>query len=329
VQPGGGVVTMCAACLRVRARACVLARACNVADARCSMTVRLNANLGAATVDQLREKKKEMHLASARLLADEVKQEVEQLAASVESLERKKRDASVWEVGAYQKFSEKIYQQCDAIVERHRNTPAVDYVNDYSFRSLVSEILNMKSWAKEKWQLWLKDESKYITLVLNVSLLECHRQWLSYLRKRLRDVGSDSDERPSLCVELLRSKGLIKAAALGEVNAEGEDLIIAAGADGWSTEDVRALVMAGADVAAADDNGRTGVWAAASCGNVSTLKALLAAGGDASTICNDSEVNESMGVAGASALLVSAMNGQTDCVVELIASKADVLQCSK
>ena len=291
------------------------------------MSVRVNANLGADTVDQLREKKKEMHLASARLLADEVKQEVEQLAASVESLERKKRDLTAHEEGAYQEFSAKIYEQCDAIVERHRNTPAVDYVNDYSFRSLVSEILNMKSWAKEKWQLWLKDESKYIQLVLNFSLLECHRQWLSYLRKRIRDVGSDSDERPSLCTELLRSKGLSKAAAHGEVNAEGEDLIVVAGADGWSAEDVSALVMAGADVATADENGRTGVWAAASCGNVSALKALLAAGGDANTCCNDSDMNESMLVAGASALFVAAMNGQTDCVVELIASKADVLQC--
>ena len=294
------------------------------------MSVRVNANLGADTVDQLREKKKEMHLASARLLADEVKQEVEQLAASVESLERKKRDSSAQvKEGAYQEFSAKIYEQCDAIVERHRNTPAVDYVNDYSFRSLVSEILNMKSWAKEKWRLWLKDESKYIQLVVNISLLECHRQWLSYLRKRIRDVGSDSDERPSLCTELLRSKGLSKAAAHGEVNAEGEDLIVVAGADGWSAEDVSALVMAGADVATADENGRTGVWAAASCGNVSALKALLAAGGDANTCCNDNEVNESIQVAGASALFVASLNGQTDCVVELIASKADVLQCDK
>jgi hypothetical protein len=296
------------------------------------MTVRVNANLGAATVDQLRKQKKEMHLASARLLADEVKQEVEQLAASVESLERKKRDSSLsaqWDEDALHQFSWKIYEQCDAIVERHRNTPAVDYVNDYSFRSLVSEILNMKSWAKEKWQLWLRDESKYMFLVLNFSLLECHRQWLSYLSKRLRDVSSDSDERPSLCIELLRSKGLIKAAAHGEENAEGEDLIVAAGADGWSAEDVRALVMAGADVATADENGRTGVWAAASCGNVSALKALLAAGGDVNTCCNESEINESMRVDGASALYVATMNGQTDCVVELIASKADVLQCVK
>ncbi len=195
--------------------------------------------------------------------------------------------------------------------------------------SRAARLTSMKSWAKEKWQLWLKDESKYIQEVLFFSLLECHRQWLSYLRKRIRDVGSDSDERPSLCTELLRSKGLSKAAAHGEVNAEGEDLIVVAGADGWSAEDVRALLMAGADVATAGENGRTGVWAAASCGNVSTLKALLAAGGDANTCCNESEMNSSMDLAGASALFVAAMNGQTDCVVELIASKADVLQCNK
>ena len=309
---------------------CLPARACNVIDVRCSMTVRVNANLGAQTVDQLREKKKEMHLASARLLADEVKQEVEQLATSAESLERKKRDVSLSvNKHRYQRFSAKIYVQCDAIVERHRNTPAIDYVNDYSFRGLVSEILNMKSWAKETWQLWLKDESKHIIYVLEYSLLECHRQWLSYLRKRIRDVGSDSDERPSLCIELLKSKGLIKAAAHGEVNAEGEDLIVAAGAEGWSAEDVRALLMAGADVSSADENGRTGVWTAASCGNVSTLKALLIAGGDANICFYGSENNSTPQLVGSSALWVAAMNGQTDCVVELIASKADVLQCNK
>jgi hypothetical protein len=289
----------------------------------------VNANLGAATVDQLREKKKEMHLASARLLADEVKQDVEQLAASVESIERKKCDASASEETALLGLFWKICEQCEAIVERHRNIPAVDYVNDYSFRSLVSEILNMKSWAKEKWQLWLRDETKYLYQVLHTSLLECHRQWLSYLRKRLRDVGSDSDERPSLCIELLRSKGLIKAAAYGEVNAEEEDLIVAAGADGWSAEDVEALVMAGADVATADKNGRTGVWTAASCGNLSTLKALLNCGEHANTCCNESEINKTLSLSKAPALYVAAGNGHLDCVMELIASNADVSKCTE
>ena len=94
---------------------------------------------------------------------------------------------------------------------------------------------------------------------------------------------------------------------------------MAAGADGWSADDVSALLGAGADVATADTNGKTGVWNAASSGHVSTLKSLLGAGGDANTRRLD----------GASAVHAAAQNGHVDCVKELIAAKADVLQCDK
>jgi hypothetical protein len=298
-------------------------------DTCCSMSVRVNANLRTETVEQLVEKKKEMHLTSARLLADEVKGELERLAVSIECLERKKRDTYASESDALQKFSAKINEECCAIVERHRGTGAADYVKDNTFRGLVSEILNMKSWAKEKWQLWLKDESKYIIHVKGSSLLDCHRMWLSYLRKLIREAAPDSDERRWACLELLQSKGLVKAAARGELNAEGEDLIVAAGAEGWSADDVSALLGAGADFATADKKGKTGLWTAASSGHVLTLKVLLAAGADANACCNVSEFNTKLRQAGASALWIAAWNGHLDCVEELIAShKVDVKQCN-
>ena len=304
-------------------------RMCTACDTCCSMSVRVNANLRTETVEQLVEKKKEMHLTSARLLADEVKGELERLAASVESLERKKRDTFADASDALQKFSAKINEECGAILERHRGTGAADYVKDTAFRGLVSEILNMKSWAKEKWQLWLKDESKYIVFVEDSSLLDCHRMWLSYLRKCIRQAAPNSDEKRWACLELLQSKGLVKAAARGELNAEGEDLVVAAGADGWSADDLNALLMAGADVATADKNGKTGLWSAASCGHVPTLKVLLAAGADANACSNGSEFNTKLKQAGASALWIAAWNGHTDCVEELIAShKVDVQQCN-
>ena len=187
----------------------------------------------------------------------------------------------------------------------------------------------MKLWAVEKWQLWLKDESKYVLQVQGSSLLECHRLWLGHLRKRMREAAPNSDEGRRACLELLQSKGLVKAAARGELNAEGEDVIVAAGAEGWSADDVSALLGAGADVATADANGKTGVWSAASCGHVSTLRVLLGAGGNANTRSNDSELNRKMELAGASAVWIAAQNGHVDCVEELIAAKADVLQCSK
>jgi hypothetical protein len=270
-----------------------------------------------------------MHVTSARLLADEVRGELQQLAASMQSLDRKKRDPSVFGDHVLPQFAAKINEECDAIVERHMSTGAADYANDSTFRGLVSEVLNMKSWAVEKWQLWLKDESKYVLQVQGSSLLECHRMWLGYLRKRMREAAPNSDEGRRACLELLQSKGLVKAAARGELNAEGEDVIVAAGAEGWSADDVSALLGAGADVATADANGKTGVWSAASCGHVSTLRVLLGAGGNANTRSNDSELNRKMELAGASAVYIAAQNGHVDCVEELIAAKVDVLQCNK
>ena len=269
-----------------------------------------------------------MHVTSARLLADEVRGELQQLAASTQSLDRKKRDATAYKDDALPQFAAKINEECDAIVERHRGTSAADYANDSTFRGLVSEVLNMKLWAVEKWQLWLKDESKFMQYVQGLSLLECHRMWLGYLRKRIREAAPNSDEGRRACLELLQSKGLVKAAARGELNAEGEDVIVAAGAEGWSADDVSALLGAGADVATADANGKTGVFKAASSGHVSTLRALLGAGGDANARSNDSELNRNSDSAEASAVWISARNGHADCVEELIAAKADVLQCS-
>ena len=278
----------------------------------------MNANLRTETVEELVEKKKRMHMTSAQLLADEVKGELERQAASTESLERKTKDTTAWKDDALQDFRSKINAHCEAIVERHRSTDAADYVNDSTFRGLVSDILNMKLWAQEMWQLWLKDESKYIDVVQDYSLSACHRMWLSHVRKRIREAAPGSDERRLACLQLLQSKGLAKAAAHGELNAEGEDLIVAAGADGWSAEDVDALLGAGADVATADVKGETGVHSAAKYGHVSTLKVLLGAGGDVNACSNEDE----------SALYMAAENGHLDCVKELTASKADVLKCS-
>ena len=273
--------------------------------------VHLSLNLKTETIEELVAKKKRMHLDSARLLADEVRAELELLAVSSESKERQKKDASTRGSDALQQFADCINSQCEAILERHRDTDASRYVDDKMFRDLVSEVLNMKSWAKQKWDLWLKDESQYLVNLKDVSLIQCHRKLLAHLRKCMRKAAPDSDERRRACLELLQCKGLVKDAANGELNAEGEDVIVAAGADGWSADDIETLIGAGADVATEDRDGNTGLINAASCGHLSTMQALLTDSCDMT-----------------SALLGAASNGHTDCVQALIACKADVLQCN-
>jgi hypothetical protein len=292
------------------------------------MSVRVNANLRSETVDQLLEKKKGMHMTSAQLMADEVKAELEVLAESISSLERKSRDASLMnDPAALSTFSNWINAQCEAIVQLHKSIDSARYADDNTFRGLVAEILNMKSWAKETWQLWLRDESQKIFFLKSFSLLECHRLWLGHLRKRICASAPGSEERRVACLELLQSKGLLKAAARGERNAAGEDLIVAAGAEGWIADDVNALLGAGADVTTADIRGKTGVWNAASCGHVYTLKALLDAKGNPNDCTNST--NQTSTSAMCSAVYIAAQNGHVDCMEELIAHKADVLRCNK
>lgn len=179
------------------------------------------------------------------------------------------------------------------------------------FRDLVSEVLSTKSRAKQKWDFLLKDGSQYLRLLKDVTLIQCHRKLLAHLRKCIFQAAPGSDERRRACLELLQCKGLDKDGANGELNAEGEDVIVAAGADGWSAGDILALIGAGADVSTADKEGRTALINAASCGHLSTMQALLIGSYD-------------MG----NAVRGAAAHGHTDCVKALIACNADVLRLS-
>jgi ankyrin repeat protein len=105
----------------------------------------------------------------------------------------------------------------------------------------------------------------------------------------------------------LQCKGLVKSAASGELNAEGEDLIVAAAADGWSADDIKTLIQAGADAAAVDKDGNKAFVVAAGNGHLLTMQALLVGGCDLGR-----------------ALLRAAANGHVDCVEALISSGADV-----
>jgi len=272
--------------------------------------VHLSLNLKTETMEELVAKKKRMHLDSARLLADEVRAELELLVVSSDSQERRKKDITAEGSDALQLLAASINSQCEALLERHRDTDASRYVDDKMFRDLVSEVLNMKSWAKQKWDLWLKDESQYLVILNDVTLIQCHRKLLAHLRKCMRQAAPDSDERRRACLELLQCKGLVKDGANGELNAEGEDVIVAAGADGWSADDIQALIGAGADAATEDREGNTGLVNAASCGHLSTMQALLIGSCDLGK-----------------AVLGAASNGHTDCLEALIACKADVQQC--
>jgi hypothetical protein len=284
--------------------------------------VRVNANLKIETVEELQEKKKLAHLTSAHAMLDELRYWLAEWATSDAAATRLSRDLTSSTAFTPTTLSAAVLEQCEEAVARHEAVPATEYVDDGTFRSLVSEVLLIKAWAKEKVLLWMEDDSQYINQVQNSwSLRVCHRKWQSRLRQRLAAPAAEPKELAKVGVQLLQSRGLVKHAVVGEANADGEELLVVAGGDGWDAGDIAAAVAAGADIAAVDTAGRTAVHNAARYGHTHSLVALLAAGGN-KTVCTTD-------YRGFSPAWAAAASGNADCLQLLLAAGADVNKCNE
>ena len=281
--------------------------------------VHVNINLKTETVDELKQKKKRLHLASAGAVAEEVRYELEQWAASAEAAARLQRDDTRDQGGTRTAatLAAKIVEQCDAVLKRHRETGMEEYVDDGVFRGLVSEMLDTKSWAIQKKQLWMQDASQLICILQDDSLRNCHRLWESFLRQSVTGAADSSADGASAGLRLLKSRGLVKQGVREEKNSDGEPVMVQAGADGWSATDIFAAAAAGADVCAMDGEGLSGVYLAARYGHLDSLTALLKAGGDVNKGRDD----------GASPIWIAARNGHASCIQQLVSCKGDVTKC--
>jgi ankyrin repeat protein len=183
----------------------------------------------------------------------------------------------------------------------------------------VNEILDAKAWAKEKKWLWMRNHlTSPICWLQGWSLRECHRMWQSFLRKTIRNVAAGSRDKANSSVEILVSQGLVKRGVRGEENADGKDVMVQAGSDGWAAVYVEAALAAGADVDAVDRRGGNCLWHAAQYGHVDTMTALIAARVDVNKCNND----------GRSPIYIAAGRGHTDCVKILLSANGDVNKCS-
>jgi hypothetical protein len=283
--------------------------------------VRVNINLKTETVEELKEKKKWLHLASARAIVEEVRHELGEWAVGTDASTRLQRDTTRNQGGSFTAVSlaAKIVEQCADVVRRHEAMAVEDYVDDGMFRSLVSEMLDTKAWAKEKARLWIQDASQNICFLQGWSLRDCHRLFQSFLRKNIDCAADGSLQKATASIELLISRGLVSRGVRGEVNADGEDVMVQAGGDGWVSGDIAAAAAAGAEVCATDGRGCHGIWNAARYGHADAIEALLAARGDVNMCSND----------GRSPVFNAAQNGHNVIVAQLVSARGDVNKCNK
>ena len=306
--------------------------------------VRVNANLKAATVEEILEGKRSTHLASFRHLLEELRQRLratceredaagrlrrEQAGAAaasarggrLRSLSTFGKSVGPGELGrepsgggvpeAVSGLLDRILEECRAVYARHAATPAERYPDNHTFRTLVMEMLEAEAMAASKLHLWLFDEARPLAFARDeYPLRRAHRSRLAFLHRTL-PAGPPAARREAAAA-LCRLKGLVRE-SVGEANEMGETRILWAAAEGLGRRDLHLLIDAGADPNETDPEGRTPVFVAASYGYAGAIRALAERGADARARAD-----------GVGPVWVAALNGAADCIAALGELRADV-----
>jgi hypothetical protein len=241
------------------------------------VAVRINANQKTLTVQQIEETKKRMHLDAFEHLSIELKRDVLERKAEFDSkylndpLEKGQRHAY-----AFKDFTDKIFTECQKLLDKHKATPISTYLEDEGYRNLVIEMLEMKRYARSKFELFVSDASQLFYVVHDMSNREAHRQRLAQFKRKFL-LLEDKKSKADAALELCKMKGLLVDSAL-ELNFSGEHKIMEAAFDGWSLSDLRLLIAAGVNTSIIDYRGNTAFKIACFLGHTETIEALHSLG---------------------------------------------------
>jgi len=316
------------------------------------VTVKVNSNGQAKTVEQLTGRRKDLHLATVHHNRIDLQRAIEEWG------------------DVPQELSEAILRQYGELEEQHRALAASAYNEDLQYRALVNQLLDAMAFARA--MLEFGDSTQY--------LREAHREQINAAEHQMHGTAPGSVERTAAALLVCKRRGLIAHACdLDKVNDLGESPLIEAAANGellrvqllleaganvlatnrraqgplvdcaasgyveclrellrcnanvgaldefgctallYAAREghqacVRELLAAGADVGASDNDGSTALMGAANLGHEACVRELLAAGADVGASDND----------GSTALMLAAMQGHEACVRELLAAGADV-----
>ncbi len=214
------------------------------------ISVRVNINLKTETVEQMRRKKRSIHLTAFRSLIDETEQWMQMyvekhrdlVQASAARDNHAPCDFFSW--GNEKLDISKLISDAITQMRRRQNAhcelPDDDYVNDLKYKALVTHMLSSQAWAKEMLISYLENEQLSIHDLLGASLSSAHRMWLSFLKRQHSVTCVGSEERQKAALKILQCKGLMVTDDASTEKSEGEPLIYSAAADGWAAEDLQA-----------------------------------------------------------------------------------------
>ena len=205
------------------------------------VSVSVNINLQTQTVEQLRGKKKNMHITAFKAIIDETQQWIQAYAEEGGRAQARAATDKDYVEHSYDIswFISNTMRQMRKIKDTDAKLPDFDYVKDFKYKALVTRMLSSQAWAKQRMFLWLENQETSIQDVGFLFLKSAHRQWLSFLKQRQHKLaGAGSDERKAAAVKILQCKGLMVTDNVLTEETEGEPLIYAAAADGWALDDL-------------------------------------------------------------------------------------------
>jgi hypothetical protein len=204
------------------------------------ISVNVNINLKTETLEQLKGKKRSMHLTAFNSLIDETKQWFHSLDGQMKA--RAATDKGYNNFNCISRFISCTMEEMRKIKDADAKLPDDDYVNDFNYKALVTRMLSSQAWAKQRLMLWLESQETCLWNVSSLTLQSAHRQYLAFLKQRKHAIaGAGSDERKMAAVKILQCKGLMVTENVSTEEVDGEPLIYAAAADGWALDDLQVL----------------------------------------------------------------------------------------
>ncbi len=201
-----------------------------------------------------------------------------------------------------------IVKKVDDVVERHRNIDFSEF-NKKRYVAIVQESLDCLRMAPSVLKLWLMDETKHIHQVTNYSLLQGHRGYINFLKRKYHE--SDPDNRQNLARKLCKHLRLFL-----DTNdlSQGETPLMNAAVFGRTEEALEYLIASGENIHATKDDGESCLHLAADNGHDNCIRALLRLG---AAIDHQKKT-------GFTALHCACNNAHRHCIATLASLKADV-----
>jgi ankyrin repeat protein len=269
--------------------------------------VRITANLKALTVEELRGRKRAMHLAAFDYANAETARTLERIASEEGAEERLRRDpACVYPVDQFLKVGGKaenlvgcvvadgdvtftvkgllgkLRRDCEAVRARHAEAAAERFAGDGAYRAMVGEMLVTGAAAVSSLRLYLEDPGSQMECRMRESLMTGHRAYLGYLA---RTLPAEGEERAAAAARLCRALGAMEASA-DERDAEGLTPLMRAATDGAGLLVLRSLAAARAELEARDLDKRTSLFWAAAGGHADVVEVLGRLGADINAVAN-------------------------------------------